>query len=177
MHPSFKTTSSLYKTTSKLQPKYCMYQSSPHQPPYCTYTYKWNKYPKRVPLATRYKKNTKKFKKKFSAYWRNRIASPSWARAACSRSSCCWRGAGTPLSRYCRRRTGSGRPGRGWCAACTRARTPLRHQLASALYTHHVAAIQINFNVVSPEVVKKKWSAVAYVRWLYTVRNIFMARF
>ncbi len=27
------------KTTSKPQPKYCMYQSSPRQTPYCTYTY------------------------------------------------------------------------------------------------------------------------------------------
>ncbi len=89
------------------------------------------------------KKLSRNFKKKFSAYWRNRIVSPSWARAACSRSSCCWRAAGTPWSRCCRRRTGSGRPGRGWCAACTPARTPLHRQLASALYTHHVAAIQI----------------------------------
>jgi hypothetical protein len=31
-----------------------------------------------------------------------------------------------------------------------------------------VAAIQINFNVVSPEVVKKKWSVAAYIRWLYS---------
>jgi hypothetical protein len=30
------------KTTSKPQPKYCMYQSSPHQPPYCTYTFEIN---------------------------------------------------------------------------------------------------------------------------------------
>ncbi len=46
------------KTTRKPQPKYCMYQSSPHQPPYCTCTYIWNKYPKRVALATKYlKKN------------------------------------------------------------------------------------------------------------------------
>ncbi len=42
------------KTTSKPQPKYCMYQFSPHQPPYCTDTCIWNKYPKRVALATKY---------------------------------------------------------------------------------------------------------------------------
>ena len=40
------------KTTSKPQPKYCMYKSSLHQPPY--FIYIWNKYPKRVALVTKY---------------------------------------------------------------------------------------------------------------------------
>jgi len=40
------------KTTSKPQPNCYVYKSSPHQPPYCTYI--WNKYPKRVALATKY---------------------------------------------------------------------------------------------------------------------------
>jgi hypothetical protein len=40
--------------TSKPQPKFCMYQSSLHQPPYCTCTFIWNKYPKRAAVATNY---------------------------------------------------------------------------------------------------------------------------
>ncbi len=38
-------------TTSKPQLKYCIYKSSPYQPPYWTCI--WNKYPKRVALATK----------------------------------------------------------------------------------------------------------------------------
>ncbi len=52
-HLADKTTSNHKQTPTEIL---YMYQSSPHQPPYCPCTCIWNKYPKRVALATKYLK-------------------------------------------------------------------------------------------------------------------------
>ncbi len=53
LHPSFKTTSSRQNHKQTPVEILCVSIFS-SQPPYCTYTYIWNKYPKRGTLATKY---------------------------------------------------------------------------------------------------------------------------